>query len=560
MPTWSIIGEPGRALDEAPRSFEALGAETATLTFRRLANDELIWFAPAATPDLADLAVPDIGQAVSLWDGATRRFAGHVITPRATLRGLKVTAAGPWWWLEQTTLASQIADETNITAARPTYIFPAQPLGAMLRRLVNDAAAAGLPVAAVTSAHIPDLFDVPQISLSLQSYADGISELLAWCPDAVAWWDYATGHDAADHPRLMIRRRGQLEPIIYTVGSDPLGDGTEIEPVYGSQVSGVTVASATRNATTGATSWDTQAAGAPASASAKVQIIPISGPELSDFLPGDDIEQPDTSSLVTDFNAWAQAEIPALEGGGYASGTFSLFRGWTYTPCGPNASLGTIAETVPAKTYKNSGGQTLPTSQWEIWDGTLAEAQALGYTAVAGTVYFTWAYLHYVRDPGCYYGGAGPINPPPAWVSGVTWYREMDGYLAPGSYRYYFSSQQIACVFVQGSPTAPTIAYDYTKPPADLAANLLSAQDWLPWKGAIELVGAEADAANLLDRKFNIEGAWAPAANANALASEIEHDLAAETTRITLGTPARHDYRSLVNRVRRSGQDNIVWL
>lgn len=563
MPAWTIQGETGRTLDGDGRTLAALGIESAVLTFRTLAEDELVWSAPAATPDLSDLLIPDLGQQVSLWDGAERKFIGHVVSPRANLKGLSVTAAGPWWWLEQTTLASEREDETGTTAQRPTYVFPSQPLGVSLRALVNAAAAAGLPVATVTRDHIPDLYQVPQISLSLQSFADGISELLAWCPDAVAWWDYATGHDAANHPRLYIRRRAQLQPLTYTVGIDPLGDATEIEPVYAAQVSGVTVTSARRNSTSGATSWETQSAGAPAGASAKVQIIPVSGPELGDFVPGDDIEPPEDSGLVTDFDAWAKSEIAALQGGGAVVGPQSLYRAWAYASafnanCGPDPDRGTVTEYVPARTYQNNSGQTLPTSQWEIWDGTI-DSVPDGYSKVEGKVSFTWGYLHAVQDPGCTYGTAGPVIPPPAWVAGVTWYREMEGYLPAGFYRWYFSAQEISCVFVQGSPTSPSIAYDYTQPPADLAANLLSAQSWLPWTGSIELVG-QADGQNLLGRKYNLEGAWEPAARANALASEIEHDLSAETTRITLGTPARHDYRTLVNRVRRSGQDNIVWL
>jgi hypothetical protein len=655
MPSWTIKGETGKALDAQARSFETLGAEDVTLRFRRLETDELTWFCPAE-PSLSGLLVPDFGQEVSLWDGATRKFRGHVIAPRATINGLHVAASGPWWWLDQTPITSSRADESGTSASRPTYVFPEGELGGMIRALLDAAAAAGLPIAgANTSSNIPDLYDVPQISISLQSFAAGLAELLAWCPDAVAWWDYATGHDASDNPRLYVARRGDLTAVTYTIGTDPLGEATEIEPEYGLQVSRVELPFAKRNSITRAIEWDVQTDGT--AAPGRVQVIPISGPEIDTTLP------PEVESFET-MVPYAASTTPGTILRMHLPGAQKLYNDWSVNIItaaysdpysGTNgstwyvnggASVGQAAKYVGAATSIPSGktalcfglgGSSEPPdwvvqryglTRWHVNDFLLTDDNSVSSSddiirrqavieVAAPTLFFSsseangtgsgaYSYKHFVRRLGSdqfpiflidsadvpvdLHSGTAASGTSASQIvlaSGASavddFYNGLVIFWVTGGVRHgavisdYVGSTRIATLAIsQQSEKAPasgaayviptplgfdaTSRYSFLSPPAGLAENLRTAQNWVPYKGTIELLPDAATGDNLLPKKFNLAGSLTPAATAGALAKEVEHAFAREVTRILLGAPPRQDYRTLVNRVRRSGQDNLVWL
>lgn len=655
MPSWTIKGETGKALDATARTFATLGAENCTLTFRRLESDELSWFCPAE-PSLSGVLVPDYGQEVSLWDGTTRKFRGHVTAPRATLSGLHVTASGPWWWLEQTPISSSRTDESGNSASRPTCVFPAGTLGGMIRALLDAAAAAGLPIAGSnTSSNVPDLYDVPQISISLQSFAAGLAELLAWCPDAVAWWDYAPGHDAYDNPRFYVARRGDLTSVTYTIGTDPLGETTEIEPEYGLQVSRVELPFAKRNSTTRAIEWDVQTSGT--AAAGRVQVIPISGPEIDTTLPP---EVESYESMV----AYAASTAPGTILRMHLPGAQKLYNDWSvgiitaaYSDpySGTNgstwyvnggASVGQAAKYVGTATAIPSGktalcfglgGNSEPPdwlvqryglTRWHVNDFLLTDDNSMSSSddiirrqaiieVSAPTLFFSssnangtgngaYSYKHFVRRvgsdqlpiflidsadlPADLHSGTAASGTSASQIvlaSGASavddFYNGLVIFWLTGGVRhgsvisdYVGSTRTATLAIAQQSEKAPasgsayviptplgfdsTTRYAFLAPPAGLAENLKNAQDWVPYRGTIELLPDAVTGDNLIPRKFNLAGSLTPASAAGALPKEVEHDFGREVTRIRLGAPPRHDYRSLVNRVRRSSQDNIVWL
>ena len=102
--------------------------------------------------------------------------------------------------------------------------------------------------------------------------------------------------------------------------------------------------------------------------------------------------------------------------------------------------------------------------------------------------------------------------------------------------------------------------YDFVTPPAGLAANLVTAQNWVPWEGPITLVADDCSGDNLLPHKYNLAGTIAPCAIMAALAKGCSHDIKGGRTIITLGAPARLDFGTLVSRVRQEPKDNIVYL
>jgi hypothetical protein len=112
---------------------------------------------------------------------------------------------------------------------------------------------------------------------------------------------------------------------------------------------------------------------------------------------------------------------------------------------------------------------------------------------------------------------------------------------------------------IPGSFISPA-TYDYLNPPTGLAANLQTAQSWVPWEGQVTLVDPVATGANLLARKVNIAGTITAAATMGAMLSGVSYELLTERTNYDLGAPARSDFGTLIGRIRREPKDNIVYL
>jgi hypothetical protein len=113
-------------------------------------------------------------------------------------------------------------------------------------------------------------------------------------------------------------------------------------------------------------------------------------------------------------------------------------------------------------------------------------------------------------------------------------------------------------------PTTTTVYrpadYSFIQPPAGLAANLKAAQDWLPYTGAITLVDEDVGAVRYRGTKINLTNTLAGLDTMGALVASESMDIATGTTTIELGQPPRLDYRTFVDRIRKTSQDNIVYL
>jgi hypothetical protein len=101
--------------------------------------------------------------------------------------------------------------------------------------------------------------------------------------------------------------------------------------------------------------------------------------------------------------------------------------------------------------------------------------------------------------------------------------------------------------------------YEYLAPPASLAANLLSAQNFDPYEGSLRLVVSNLGALiNYLQAKFNITGAQTDLATANALPRVVTYDLAGQSLDIEIGAPSRFNFSTLGGKVRQTPQTNIT--
>jgi hypothetical protein len=126
------------------------------------------------------------------------------------------------------------------------------------------------------------------------------------------------------------------------------------------------------------------------------------------------------------------------------------------------------------------------------------------------------------------------------------------------------NAELTAYVSTVAYPTSTTIYrpadYTFIAPPANLAANLKSAQDWLPYEGDIEIIEEDVGVTRYRGCKINISNTLTDFAAMGALVASERLDIAAGTTTITLGQPPRLDFRTFVDRVRKTPQDNFEYL
>jgi hypothetical protein len=102
--------------------------------------------------------------------------------------------------------------------------------------------------------------------------------------------------------------------------------------------------------------------------------------------------------------------------------------------------------------------------------------------------------------------------------------------------------------------------YTFISPPAGLAANLLASQNFVPYEGQITLTEEVAGGTRYRGCKINLVGSLSDHASMGALVADETLNIANGQTAIGLGTPPRLDYRTFVDRIRKTPQDNIVFV
>jgi hypothetical protein len=102
--------------------------------------------------------------------------------------------------------------------------------------------------------------------------------------------------------------------------------------------------------------------------------------------------------------------------------------------------------------------------------------------------------------------------------------------------------------------------YSFIFPPANLAQNLLNAQNWIPYEGNISLEQEDAGGTRYRGTKVNILNSLSQFSDMGALVVGESIEIETGRTEIKLGAPARNDYRNLVDKIRKTSQDNIIYL
>lgn len=102
--------------------------------------------------------------------------------------------------------------------------------------------------------------------------------------------------------------------------------------------------------------------------------------------------------------------------------------------------------------------------------------------------------------------------------------------------------------------------YSFISPPSGLAQFLKEAQDYVPYEGAVQIVEQDVGATRYRGTKVSVTNSLAEYSSMGALVAGESLDIKSGTTQITLGQAPRLDYRTLVDRIRKTSQDNIVYV
>ena len=102
--------------------------------------------------------------------------------------------------------------------------------------------------------------------------------------------------------------------------------------------------------------------------------------------------------------------------------------------------------------------------------------------------------------------------------------------------------------------------FTFAAPPANFAANLLAAQNYIPHEGTIGLSSADSGATRYRGTKVNVSGSLSTLASMGALVESETVNVSEGTTEIELGQPPRLDFLEFSSRVRRTPQDNTNYI
>jgi hypothetical protein len=531
---------------------------------------------PVYPPNIpsTDSSLPTLRQEMALYRDGVRFFHGNVTNVRSVIRGdsheHQVTVSGPWWFLEKVPLTSNILDGTGVSGERISYVFgtssAGQDLKTSIEAAIDRAATLGCPVATIAGgSSVAAMTIYPRITLNQMTCGQAIAELVRLCPDAMVYFDYS-----AKPAQMKVVRRPTCATTTFDENTAPI-TSIDINPVIDLEVSQVKLPSVARS-TTGLTVFNNQTAGAdPTGENVTArQVITIAGPELDTFLPNDlfdsqtisksnsfaNLAHDSDSTCVGAASAAGLVRLPVSVSGG----TILVWLSRSTISVSPDPYASSITRTIPAQKIVDKNGVTLVGYNL-ITSGEPADWSGVTYVpcTVSGTMLLMHTYdlLH-----------GGTYTPKPDYIANAGFTQILTGYTSSGSsgdsVAYFtkpYSYSSFATTEAVGSSTVYRPAdYSFINPPAGLADFLLLTQNWLPYAGEIVLEEEDVGATRYAGTKVNITNSLPAFSTMGALVAGETIEIESGRTTIQLGAPPRNDYRTLVDKIRKTSQDNIVYL
>jgi hypothetical protein len=213
-----------------------------------------------------------------------------------------------------------------------------------------------------------------------------------------------------------------------------------------------------------------------------------------------------------------------------------------------------IGGTYTVRGYTTSSS-TLPHMYGTTRTGTTTGTLILATTASSIDGFYTGMRIAYMQKPGT--GGPDGVND--------VWYiATITGYNGTTKAATYTTATGPATrsgfpYRILGAKVFAPADYSFISPPANLAANLLTTMNFIPYEGTVRITEQTAGGTRYRGCKVNLANTRSELASMGAMVAEETLDLKNGTTDLTLGTPPRLDYRSFTDKIRRTSQDNIVF-
>lgn len=523
--------------------------------------------------------LPTLRQQITLYRDLDVFFRGWVTNIRSVITNgsheHQITVSGPWWFLEKVPFTSIQQDGSGASGERITYVFGTPSLGQNLKtsieQAINRANEIGCPIASISGgSSVASMHTFPRITLNQSTCGQVIAELVRLVPDAMTYFNYSVYP-----PALKVVRRPSCSTTTFNQDTSPI-TSIDINPIIELEVEQVTLPSVNRN-TTGLTIFNTQESGSDVSGKnvTKRQVITISGPELDTFLPNDLFESA-TVIKSSSISILAHDSDPSCVSAANSAGLTRLPISIDYSSVTLGSSRQRYDQTqtnylgsdydvkksfqVGGYSIKNKSGSTLY-GYSVLTSGKPADWTGIPYVecTVSGEMYIrvNWdngdktprpGTPDYVKSAGFVFKQSGFTcdSPSCAWVAYYVKPFSFSGYATPGN---------------AGSQTVYKPAdYSFINPPTGLAEFLRSTQNWIPYEGSIELEQQDVGAVRYSGRKINIINSIPAFSTMGALVSGESLEIETGRTTINLGAPARNDYRTLVDKIRKTSQDNIVYV
>lgn len=589
-PVITITGESGKGWNATAQTPDALGLSTLVLTRGSLEQDSLKATRKVRAYDLSGWPVPTLLQQVTvsrdgtpIWKGWITKVqprVGDGIRPR-----LEIEASGVWWWMKKQPLASTRQNSGFISSSdRPQFaVASGTELTAALNSLLtayNARFNAG-DARRVTVGTMAPAFPIPLTRISGSDFLSALAELLRFCPDSMAWWDTpATGHNAIF--RMSRRATAAIETLNF--GVDHISSA-DFEPKPELQLTdGVRIDYARiindQGPNTGKPEYLAQAS---SGYTAGAQRIVVSGPESDTFLPATPTDSATISSVSINQSFIQQkdsglAAIPGMANYGallmynlsvrdpktganlLASYPYALVSSsspadwWSKLPTPiswRDADISATMQLFNSGNFDLTYGLNLNQTTTYPWG---SYQRATGYNAYGYAEFTTYA----LSEIGWRFLQIAAISQvvvnlarAPASYQAATAYW--------GTYSAKLSGTMINLPLTNATFYRPP-DYDFIAPPANLAANLAAAQNYLPWEGTLGFPNP-----NIGDRAFSgkilrIGGGPPEWATMTAMVTTHTLDFFSLHETVTCGLPSRLSSLNLTQKVRPNGQANISYL
>jgi hypothetical protein len=202
-----------------------------------------------------------------------------------------------------------------------------------------------------------------------------------------------------------------------------------------------------------------------------------------------------------------------------------------------------------------TSSSTLPHMYGTTRTGTGSGVLILATTASSIDGFYTGMRIAYMQNP---------LPIPPDGVNDVWYIATITGYNGTTKAATYTTSTGPATRVgfpyrILGTKVFAPADYSFISPPANLAANLLTTMNFIPYEGTVRITEETAGGTRYRGCKVNLANTRSELASMGAMVAEETLDLKNGTTDLTLGTPPRLDYRSFTDKIRRTSQDNIVF-